>query len=1274
MSDPVVTPTVPDTTLQNAYDPSVGALRLTITPQPLNPTNVIGPGTSQGQQPSDILSLDDVNKSLPSSNTAPIIGPDTLSINDVNKIHEQIKQTNEVTAKTPQKLTGIIANLAAGGNETVASMFGAPVDLATGAINLGIKGVNKLSNTNIPPITNPIGGSESIKQGMGLIGANPENVAPADQSEQIARAVGSGAVAMAVPFAVATALPGVTGGVAGTVTNALRQGGPVSNLVIGGVAGASGAIAENNVPAPYKSLANTAGQIVGGGVAGIGAAGVNALGRAGQSVAERFFGPIKMPGQTAISVAGSSTLGTDKQQQIAGQQIANAIGPQSSYGDVIDRLGEGNTENVPGSYPTSFEAAPLAGLGDLQRWSETRAREQFIQRANEQNAARVSAQQAMRPDTGADVGTVLRGELARADQSAKEAQDLARSNVQHQTEVIGGHGTPVGYGAQVASDISRNYAPAFEQADTALANQQIKTGEAVNQLGGNPATLPESRATAQQTYGEKLRGQPATTETPAQGLAGAKATRKQEVSSLYDAIPKDLSVNSNELKAGATKAESMVDEDFGDTISATERNLVNRIKELPETIPFEKIRTLRSNIGEAIREVAKNVGWDSRQVARLEVLKKGLDDTVVGTVENKIKQEAGEVTAGTLNQEDSLLAKLQGNLEAARDQHYQESGRNSQTGSGTNARGGSTSVRSSTGTAGQTARGSTSPASTSGVSPTLQPLDSEALSAERKARAEYLDYAQTFKQGSVGQVLAPGRGGQFYRLQNSEVPAKIWNSGKTAAEDIQGALKAAGNDTDFKQALTDYAAFDLRRSAEIRDANGVGTGRLNLKAYQKWMESHQEVMQAYENATGDTSLRTKFDTAQKAQQSLDDLIKQRDLLEKVYPLKPGGTNAELAGRYFQPGTKGAEYIDKYTQDTGGTSSAMSNLADYAASQLRSQVINKDGEMDLNAYQRWLNRYQSALSKLPKELRRRFENAAGAQQMLDEQTLTRADATREFERSVVRHYLGGQDPIVSIANVLASKSPSATLAMRDLISRVNRDPEALKGLQRDFMDLLEKRTGGTQVAGDTGTRTIKAATYLNMVRDNAGPIKELFGQSGLNNLTKIGQDIERSNLSVSGTGTPGRSNTMAEKVGQEKHGATPEGTHASTSTSIITLLIANEVGEHVVEHFGGALPSGAILGAGLVGLILNQMHKVGLHTIDELVTEATLHPEIMQALLAKVPTEAKSPIINKLNKQLMLLGTESAVTSYNRPTPIQPSSQPNRLFLSPSFPSVSDTIH
>lgn len=146
-----------------------------------------------------------------------------------------------------------------GVNEGVASTLGAPVDIATGAMNMVPRGINALANTDIPTIQDPFMGGDWWNRQFSDNGAIGED----NGSHPIVRRIGQSVGASAVP------IPGMaTGG---------RQ---VAAMLASGLGGGSGAVIAQQL-APGNQLAEMGGELIGGGLAG-GASALN-----GRRIAQR---------------------------------------------------------------------------------------------------------------------------------------------------------------------------------------------------------------------------------------------------------------------------------------------------------------------------------------------------------------------------------------------------------------------------------------------------------------------------------------------------------------------------------------------------------------------------------------------------------------------------------------------------------------------------------------------------------------------------------------------------------------------------------------------------------------------------------------------------------------------------------------------------------------------------------------------------------------------------------------------------------------------------
>jgi hypothetical protein len=212
----------------------------------------------------------------------------TVSLSDGRTVEFPDGMSQDAMAAALRKLppmpkTGGVNNFAAGINEGIATTLGAPVDLVTGALNLGSRGINAMAGTNIKPIENPVGGSGTFKSLMGMVGADPRNIAPQDRADELLRAGGQGVGSAVMPGMVAGALPQAAGPVLGTIQRAVASGATPGAAAVSGVAGAAGSAAEEAVPAPYKPIANVAAQTATGVGAGLAQ-------RGGRGLMDAFMG------------------------------------------------------------------------------------------------------------------------------------------------------------------------------------------------------------------------------------------------------------------------------------------------------------------------------------------------------------------------------------------------------------------------------------------------------------------------------------------------------------------------------------------------------------------------------------------------------------------------------------------------------------------------------------------------------------------------------------------------------------------------------------------------------------------------------------------------------------------------------------------------------------------------------------------------------------------------------------------------------------------------
>lgn len=135
--------------------------------------------------------------------------------------------------------------------------------------------------------------------------------------------------------------------------------------------------------------------------------------------------------------------------------------------------------------------------------------------------------------------------------------------------------------------------------------------------------------------------------------------------------------------------------------------------------------------------------------------------------------------------------------------------------------------------------------------------EGETAGAYRKASKFYREeYAQKFKQGPVADVLRPGFRGEETRIPPGEIAGKFFKAGKLDAADQF--ISAVGGNAEAKQAIRDYAADDL-----LRSATDSQTGELSTAGLNRWLGKNRPVLEKF-------GLQNEFSTLQKAQAALDE--------------------------------------------------------------------------------------------------------------------------------------------------------------------------------------------------------------------------------------------------------------------------------------------------------------------------------------------------------------------------------------------------------------------
>jgi hypothetical protein len=282
--------------------------------------------------------------------------------------------------------------------EGAAAVPGLLYDAAAYPLNKLLQGVNAVTGAQLPLIN---GAAENVAAAGDVVGLPRTET----NSERLISGAVQGAASTLPTMGAGVALQGVRG--AGGVVNALL-GAPVSQ-VVGGAA--SGAAVEGAREGGYGPAAQMAAGFVGG-VAGAGAVATGAAGARGvRALAQPF------------------TEGG--RQEIVGNLLLRSSGRP---GTLETRLAAGADPIVPGSVPTTAEAARDPGLASLQRavqGMDPASADAFAMRDATRDAARRAEMQAIEPTEGGAprVAEAVRDVVGREEQRFDNAATAANRRV-----------------------------------------------------------------------------------------------------------------------------------------------------------------------------------------------------------------------------------------------------------------------------------------------------------------------------------------------------------------------------------------------------------------------------------------------------------------------------------------------------------------------------------------------------------------------------------------------------------------------------------------------------------------------------------------------------------------------------------------------------------------------------------------------------------------------------------------------------------------------------
>ncbi len=1124
-----------------------------------------------------------------------------------------LERSGEPNAPPLGKKTGLLSNIGARINDQIANIAGLPVDLATAGLNRFIEGANSYAEQNrpktlsslivgrgsddtIPEIKNPIGGSESIKRAMGYIGANPDDVVPANAVERVAGDIAGGVASFAVPGIAAegalarfgegmspvvkSVAEGVRGGASQPETGLETLKNVARNARAGAVYTAGSDAAESVTPDAYKPYVGLAGGLVAG-------------------MGEAYF---------------SHVLGHLMAPKTVENEAANRFRSGISDPDAVSDALKNPPQPLPGApLYTTGQATNDSGILQMENWDRNQRPDVYRDKAADQNKAQVNALQSVQPvgDPSA-VGRQVTDRLNKIDSAYGAVEDSARQHAMEVLERIGGLDAPETYGATGRQAISAVYQPQIDALDQSAFAAQQGRSDALAQAPGQQYSDILGGSTALQQHGQNLR----------QFIQEGRNARAAEEGRLWDIVRQngDLALDHRPVSDAVDQAVSSMQPAGGDRLTPSEQQLYGTIKQWDAPQPLDVMRAMRSNIGDAA-DTAYRAG-DRQAAARLRAVRSGIDQSIENGVTDRATQESNSVQQGALDPDQTVgasLARDAQNFIANRQVGQRPAagvanrGRNP----GTNLAGGSPILSGAVAPAGAPRAGPGNPGIDPAVagSPAISP---EELAAQYgQARAATRETHRIFDDTPAGNVIARGPYGAPEALPASQVFSQFWNSGKHAPEDLANYAEATRNSPQARQAMVDAAAFDLRKSAVRQD------GSINVDQLRKWTAKNQDKLLAM------PEVASSFENAATAQGTLDAITAQRQALAERYQKAIGPTDATMMGQYWKPGASGGDGVKQYMAETGGTPNAVEALINHAASTLRG---SSDVPITPQRYALWKNRFANALNELPAEVRSRFDTAADAQKEVQDAAARRAEAADQYQKSAAGLLMRADDPVAAVNQAMRSNAGQQN--MRFLASQVRGDAEAEAGLRRAVVEVLMDRAAPQGIAGkeagNSGTDWVKNQTFRNVLDQNRAAITEVMTPRQMQTLDRIAESLKITDRSVSGSRPPVGPGTARDLIANQKYGSVGQ-----KATTLLSAVASGSVrvGSIVAGHYLGGL-EGSLIGSAITGAVgaVRGTSKSSISTAREaevvrLIQAALEDPSAAQLLLTKVRPE-RAPFVLK----------------------------------------------
>lgn len=323
-------------------------------------------------------------------------------------------------------------------------------------------------------------------------------------------------------------------------------------------------------------------------------------------------------------------------------------------------------------------------------------------------------------------------------------------------------------------------------------------------------------------------------------------------------------------------------------------------------------------------------------------------------------------------------------------------------------------------------------------------------------------------------------------------------------------------------------------------------------------------------------------------------------------------DASAVAKFFPAGDKGFEAATAFRKAAANDQEALTTMHDYITASLRKEATDANGVLDPAKFAAWRKRHESALRAFP-ELSGRFDKASDAAERLAAAAEATKAVINDQQSKAVRSVMdltSADDVKKTIGSIFGQRNPVGQI--RDLVAKTSTNPDARNGLRRAVAEYVRDRFISNAEAGTTGVNLIKSDSFQTFVKQNAPALREIFTPEELKSMQAVAADLHRTNRSIRSTALPGRSTTAQDLLPEIK-----EGKH--DIKSLLDVIVGGGGLAMMSTHpVLGALSMTSAAGHH----VIEGLRQQGLASINDLMAEALLNPDVAKRLLRKVPMKPK----------------------------------------------------